>query len=76
MELQLFIDRLKEHGKTSRVLLVMQVDNCAITEKDILKAFKKNKNIKHLRHLGNEYFSCNNLSIMFQIILTICYKIE
>ena len=61
--------RLKEHGKEGKVLLIIDVDNCDISEKHILNILKKTVNIKQC-DFGNEYFICNDKKYIKSIILS------
>ncbi len=60
--------RLKEHGNESKVLLIIDVDNCNLVERHILNILRKTENIKQC-DFGNEYFICNDKKYIISIIL-------
>jgi hypothetical protein len=64
-----FINRLSEHGKTSKVLLVMEVEDCHSNEKTILRILKNDKEIVQERDLGKEFFSCEKKQYIKNLIL-------
>ncbi len=61
-------ERLKEHGKEAKIILVLEVDNCNIIEKKILNILNNNKIIIQKTHIGTEYFSCINKTYIKQLI--------
>ena len=60
--------RLKEHGNEGKVLLIIDVDNCKISERHILNILRNTENIKQCA-FGNEYFICNDKKYIKSIIL-------
>jgi hypothetical protein len=60
--------RLKEHGNESKVLLIIDVDNCNLVERHILNILRHTENIKQCV-FGNEYFICNDKKYIINIIL-------
>jgi hypothetical protein len=63
------IERMKEHCLTSKILLILNVDDCNIIESNILKILNKDTNIKRTKDIGNEYFYCHNSKYIIDIIL-------
>jgi hypothetical protein len=63
------IDRMREHCKTSKVLLVMEVDDCNNMEKNILKKLRQDNKITSMIDIGKEYFSCDNKYYITNLIL-------
>ena len=62
-------ERMKEHCNTSKILFIISVDSCSVTEKTILSILKNDKNIKQRKDIGNEYFSCENKKYMMNLIM-------
>jgi hypothetical protein len=65
--------RLKEHGKEAKQLIILHVNNCNFIENKILSLLKQDKNIKHLKNIGNEYFYCDNKDYLIKTIITNIY---
>ena len=63
-----YYKRLKEHGNEGKVLLIIDVDNCNISERHILNILRNTVNIKQCA-FGNEYFICNDKKYIKSIIL-------
>lgn len=64
-----FNERLKEHCKTSKVIFVLEVDNCDDTERNILKILREDKEITERKDIGNEYFECVNKKYIRDLII-------
>ena len=60
--------RLKEHGDEAKLLFIIDVDNCNLVERHILKILSNTDNIKKCA-FGNEYFICNDKKYIINIIL-------
>lgn len=63
------IDRMKEHCLTSKLIFVMEVDNCDESELKILNALNKNNKIIKRSEIGEEYFSCEKSKIIKNILM-------
>ncbi len=61
--------RLKEHGKEAKVVLVIEVDNCSITETNILNILNNDNNINNCKEIGNEYYTSTSKKYIKQLIL-------
>ena len=70
-----FSKRLKEHGDESKLLLVLDVNDCNFIEKKILNILKKTKNIKKCK-FGKEYFICKDKEFLITTILKNIYNLE
>ena len=62
-------DRMKEHCLTSKVLLILEVDDCSLVENNILKILNNDNNIIRDKDLGNEYFHCNDKKYIINIVM-------
>lgn len=62
------LERLKEHCYTSKVLLILEVEDANFTESSILKLLNNDKNIIKRIDLGNEYFLCENKYYLISLI--------
>ena len=63
------MDRMKEHCNTSKILLIIAVEDCSIVENNILKILNKDANIIKEKDIGNEYFYCDDKQYIINIIL-------
>ena len=63
------MDRMKEHCMTSKILLVIDVNNCDITEKNILKVLVNDKYMVHRKDLGREYFCCDSKKYIMDVVM-------
>jgi hypothetical protein len=61
--------RLKEHCKTSKPLLILEVDDCKKIERDILSIHNRDKKITQRNDLGREYFECADKNYLKCLIL-------
>jgi len=66
--------RLNEHGRECKPLLILNVNNCSAIEKKILKILSNDKNIKHLKRMGTEYFYCENKAYIIEKIIKNIYN--
>jgi hypothetical protein len=65
--------RLKEHCLTSKTLLIIDVIDCNIIEKKILKILNNDINIIKRLDIGNEYFYCKSKIYLINIIINNIY---
>ena len=65
-----FNERIKEHGKEAKVLIILDVDDCNIVETNILKVLRTDPKINERKDIGNEYFYCDNKQYIINLILT------
>jgi hypothetical protein len=65
-----FTERIKEHGKEAKVLIILYVDNCDIVETSILNILRNDTKINERKNIGNEYFNCDNKQYIINLILT------
>lgn len=63
--------RAKQYPKGSKVMMVIEVEDCNISERDVLNAFKVK--FKQRRDLGTEYFE-GKLNEMIDHYKSICKK--
>ena len=63
------MERIKEHCLSSKILLILNVDDCNVIENNILKVLNSDSNIKREKDIGNEYFYCNDSKYIIDIIL-------
>jgi len=63
-------ERLKEHGREGKILLILDINDCSSIEKKILQILSNDVNIKKLKNIGNEYFYCENKSYIIEKIIT------
>lgn len=63
------MERIKEHCLSSKILLILNVDDCNIIENNILKVLNSDGNITREKDIGNEYFYCNDSKYIIDIIL-------
>ena len=59
----------EEHCLSSKILLILNVDNCNLIESNILKVLNSDGNITREKDIGNEYFYCNDSKYIIDIIL-------
>jgi hypothetical protein len=64
-------NRIKNYPKGSKIIMVIEVDDCNICEKNVIKYFKMK--FKQRRDLGNEYFQ-GNINEMVNYYKSICIK--
>jgi len=64
------IYRLKENGREAKILLLLNVSNCNLMEKKNLSILRSDTNIKQIKELGRETFSCENKSYIIDKIIT------
>lgn len=64
-----FYKRIKEHGMESKILFILDVDDCNIVESNILNILRNDDNIIERRDIGSEYFYCNNKQYIINLIL-------
>jgi hypothetical protein len=60
--------RLNEHGKEAKIILIIEVDDCNIIEKKILNILINDDSIIKKKNIGNEYFYCENKTYIKQLI--------
>jgi hypothetical protein len=63
--------RIKQYPKGSKVIMLIEVDDCNICEKNVIKDFKMK--FKQRRDLGTEYFE-GNINEMIDYYKSICIK--
>ena len=63
------MERIKEHCLSSKILLILNVDDCNLIETNILKVLNSDGNITREKDIGNEYFYCNDSKYIIDIIL-------
>jgi hypothetical protein len=63
------MDRMKEHCNTSKILLILAVDDCSVVENNILKILNNDNNIIKEKDIGNEYFNCGDKQYIINIVL-------
>jgi len=63
------MERIKEHCLSSKILLILKVDDCNLIESNILKVLNSDDNITREKDIGNEYFYCNDSKYIIDIIL-------
>jgi hypothetical protein len=68
-----FNDRIKEHGREAKVLIILDVNDCNIVETNILKVLRNDTKINERKDIGNEYFYCDNKQYIINLILTNIY---
>jgi hypothetical protein len=68
-----FNERIKEHGREAKVLIILDVDDCNIIETNILKVLRNDTKINERKDIGNEYFYCDNKQYIINLILKNIY---
>jgi len=64
-----FNERIKEHGKEAKVLIILDVDDCNSCEKNILKVLRNDTKINERNDIGTEYFYCDNKQYIINLVL-------
>jgi hypothetical protein len=64
-----FTERIKEHGKESKVLIILDVKNCSKVEINILNILRNDNKINERKNIGNEYFNCDDKQYIINLIL-------
>jgi hypothetical protein len=60
--------RLNEHEKEAKIILIVEVDDCNKIEKKILNILINDETIIKKKHIGSEYFYCENKTYIKQLI--------
>jgi hypothetical protein len=68
-----FNERIKEHGREAKVLIILDVENCNIIETHILKVLRSDIKINERKDIGNEYFYCDDKQYIINLILKNIY---
>ena len=63
------LDRIKEHCLTSKVLFILEVSDCDISENNILKILNNDTKITRNKDIGNEYFCCDDKEYIVNTVL-------
>jgi hypothetical protein len=63
------LDRIKEHCLTSKVLFILEVSDCDISENNILKILNNDIKITRNKYIGNEYFCCDDKEYIVNTVL-------
>ena len=63
------LDRIKEHCLTSKVLFILEVSDCDISENNILKILNNDIKITRNKDIGNEYFCCDDKEYIVNTVL-------
>ena len=65
-----FSERIKEHGKDAKILIILGVENCNIIKRNILNILRNDNKIHERKDIGNEFFYCDDKQYIKNLILT------
>jgi hypothetical protein len=68
-----FDKRMYEYYATTKVLLILEVENCHKYEKTTLNILKKDPGINHVPEMGNEFFKCLDRNYIKRKVLKTYY---